>query len=164
MNLIHTKPTRETMAAWVASVRQLTMRHKGRFVRFGLVGASGVLVNTVLLYVLTETGGLHTLIAAVTATETAILSNFLLNDRWTFQEATPSCSWTRRAFRYNCGALAGLVISVGVLVLLTHLGMYYLVANLFAIAVAMVWNYAISCLFTWSTQEIDADAHSVHWP
>lgn len=164
MNLIYTKPTRETMAARVASFRQLTMRHRGRFVRFSLVGVSGVLVNTVLLYVLIEAGGLHSLIAAVLATEAAILSNFVLNDRWTFQVATPSFSWTRRALRYNCGALAGLAISVGVLALLTHLGMYYLVANLFAIAVAMVWNYAISCLFTWSTPEIDADVHSVHWP
>jgi len=152
------------MAARVASVRQLTIRHRGRFVRFGLVGVSGVLVNTALLYVLTEAGGLHPLIAVVLATEAAILSNFLLNDRWTFQEATPSFSWMRRAFRYNCGALAGLIISVGVLALLLHLGMYYLVANLFAIAVAMLWNYAVSCLFTWSTPEIDADVHSVHWP
>jgi putative flippase GtrA len=122
------------------------------------------LVNTVLLWVLTEAVGLHPLIAAVLATEAAILSNFLLNDRSTFQEATASVSWTRRAFRYNCGALAGLVISVGVLALLTRLGMYYLVANLLAIGVAMVWNYAVSCLFTWSTPEIDAHVDSVRLP
>jgi putative flippase GtrA len=59
--------------------------------------------------------------------------------------------WTKRALRYNCGALAGLVISVAVLAMLTHLvDMYYLEANLFAIGAGTVWNYAASYFVIWS--------------
>ncbi len=48
--------------------------HARCLVRFGLVGASGVVVNTALLYVLIEVGGLNHLVAALLATEAAILS------------------------------------------------------------------------------------------
>jgi dolichol-phosphate mannosyltransferase len=122
-----------------------------RLVRFGLVGASGVLVNTGLLYLLTEAGGLDYLVAAVLATEGAIFSNFSLNDRWTFRGVNPRTSWVRRALLYNFVALAGLVISVIVLAVLTYLlNLHYLVANLFAIGAATLWNYAVNSSSTWA--------------
>src|SRR5687767_6577737 len=56
-----------------------------RPLRFGLVGLSGVVVNTAALWGLARGAGLPVLLASVLATEMAILSNFLLNDRWTFR-------------------------------------------------------------------------------
>ena len=147
--MLKSKLARVPASRRVASFRRLVLEHKSRFVRFGLVGASGVLVNTALLYVLTEAGGLNPVIAAVFATEGAILSNFSLNDVWTFRDVKVERSWVRRALRYNCGAFGGLVISVGVLALLTHaLGLHYLVANLIVIDVSMGWNYTVSYLYT----------------
>ncbi len=127
-------------------------RHARRLVRFCLVGTSGVVVNITLLYLLTETGGLNYLVAAVFATEAAILNNFLLNDRWTFSDVKPGTSWLQRGLRYNSVALVGLVISVAVLAGLTYLlSLHYLVANLFAIGAGTLWNYTASSYFTWAT-------------
>jgi dolichol-phosphate mannosyltransferase len=126
--------------------------HTRYLVRFGLVGASGVAVNTALLYVLIEVGGLNHLVAALLATEAAILSNFALNDRWTFRDSKPAASVVRRAFRYNLVALGGLAISVAVLAVLTYFAdFHYLFANLFAIGAATLWNYAASRSWTWPT-------------
>jgi putative flippase GtrA len=130
----------------------ITDHHKDRLVRFGLVGASGVLVNSTLLYLLTEVGGLNHLVAAVLATEITIFYNFSLNDRWAFGDVKPSIWWVRRVLRYNSIALVGLVISVAVLAVLTYLlSLNYLVANLFAIGAATFWNYAANSCFTWPT-------------
>jgi putative flippase GtrA len=129
-----------------------TADHRRRLLRFGLVGASGVLVNSALLYLLTQAGGLNHLVAAALATEVTIFYNFSLNDRWAFRDAKPRISWARRALRYNFVALGGLVISVAALAMLTYfLDLNYLIANLLAIGAATLWNYAVNSCFTWST-------------
>jgi dolichol-phosphate mannosyltransferase len=130
--------------------KQLTMVHARCLVRFGLVGASGVLVNTALLYLFTEIGGANALVAAVFATEASILSNFALNDRWTFRNSNPGTSVAQRALRYNSIAIGGLAVSIAVLATLTHfLDLYYLFANLFAIGAATLWNYAANRSWNW---------------
>jgi dolichol-phosphate mannosyltransferase len=131
--------------------QQSLLRHAGRFVRFGVVGASGVLVNSAVLFLLVEACHLHKLIAAAIATEVAIISNFILNDLWTFRDARHHRSWPRRLVRYNGIALGGLCISLGVLAALTMvLGIHYLLANLVGIAAATVWNYVVNSRLTWS--------------
>jgi putative flippase GtrA len=157
--VLRNKLARGLASRQAATFGRLVLKHKSRFIRFSLVGASGVLVNTALLYVLTEAGGLNPVIAAVFATEAAILSNFSLNDLWTFRDVKVEGSWIRRALRYNCGAFGGLVMAVGVLALLTHaLGLHYLVANLIVIGVSMGWNYTVSYLYTWATPEVGKSA------
>jgi dolichol-phosphate mannosyltransferase len=124
--------------------------HGPRLVRFGLVGASGVLVNIALLYGLVELARLNHLLAAALATEAAILSNFALNHRWTFRRAPATLPWLQRVARYQVIALGGLLISVGVLAALTHwLRLHYLTANLVGIGAGLVWNYSANLCFTW---------------
>lgn len=134
-------------------LRETGTRHGGRLAKFGSVGLSGVAVNYAVLYLLAGAGGLNVIAAATLATEAAILSNFALNDLWTFRDARKGgLSLGSRALRYNFFALGGLGISVGVLAALTHLlHVHYLTANLFAIGAATLWNYTASYRWTWST-------------
>lgn len=132
---------------------QVVLRHRRRFVKFGVVGASGVVVNFTILALLVEYGQATPVVAAILATEGAILSNFTLNDRWTFRGSKRQRSWPMRAWRYHAIALGGMVLSVSILAGLVHLGnVHYLVANLFAIGAATVWNYGGNSLFTWSSR------------
>jgi dolichol-phosphate mannosyltransferase len=128
-------------------------RHAGRFLRFGLVGGSGVLVNNAVLLALVEGLRIPPVPAAVVATECAIVSNFLLNDRWTFADmrrATPR-PWLRRFASYNLLTLGGLVLSVGVLALLHGVaGVHYLLANAVGIAAGTLWNYGSNHQWTWA--------------
>ena len=134
-------------------VLPMVARHWRRFLKFGAVGASGVLVNFAILALLVEYGHLSPVVAAILATEGAILSNFALNDRWTFRASEGHRSWPMRAWRYHAIACGGMVLSVSVLAGLVHFGgVHYLGANLFAIGTATVWNYGGNSLFTWSSR------------
>ena len=124
-----------------------------RLFRFCLVGTSGVFVNSAVLYLLSGVAGLTPLIAACFATEVAVGTNFLLNDRWTFRHSRSGAAWWRRLLQYNSVCLGGLLITVMVLGLLTHLfGIHYLIANLLAVGVATSWNFSANCYFTWANR------------
>ncbi|HJQ28950.1 MAG TPA: glycosyltransferase [Rubrobacter sp.] len=58
----------------------------GRFWKFALVGASGVLVNMATLIVLAEIFDAHKVIAWMFAVGISILSNFLLNNAFTWRD------------------------------------------------------------------------------
>src|SRR5215210_194994 len=58
----------------------------GRFWKFALVGTSGVLVNMVTLIVLAEVLDAHKVIAWMFAVGLSILSNFLLNNAFTWRD------------------------------------------------------------------------------
>lgn len=124
--------------------------HGNRFVRYALVGGSGVLVNTGILYLLVTIAGLPHLVAAAFSSEVSILTNFVLNEVWTFRDARAGRHPVRRAVHYNVVALGGMVITLAVLfALTTWLGMHYLIANLIAIGAATLSNYALNMKFTW---------------
>lgn len=133
------------------ALQRVAERHGRRFARFGVVGVSGILVNTGVLWALVTLGGLHHLIAAAISSEVSILTNFVLNDRWTFGDHAAEISYFRRGAHYNAVALCGMVLSLGVLaVLVDAFGLYYLVANLIAIGASTVSNYLLNMRFTWS--------------
>jgi dolichol-phosphate mannosyltransferase len=156
------EPSREGVAKASSSLRRVLSQHGNRFVRFGLVGACGVLVNYALLYLLVGVGGVNHLAAALPATEAAILSNFMFNNLWTFGDAHPTTAWVRRASQYNLFCLGGLVISVVTLAMLTYfLHIHYLVANIFAIGVATLWNYTANRYWTWPATSLTQDTKAV---
>ena len=62
----------------------------GRFWKFCIVGASGVLVNMVTLIVLAEVFDAHKVIAWMFAVGVSILSNFLLNNAFTWRDVRHS--------------------------------------------------------------------------
>ena len=61
-----------------------------RFMRFGLVGLTGVFVDMVVLYLLSDptTLALPLTRSKIIAAQVAIINNFLWNDRWTFADIT----------------------------------------------------------------------------
>lgn len=134
-------------------LRAMQHTHGGRFIRFAIVGTSGVLVNYAVLITLVELVGLNRLIAVALANETAILSNFFFNNLWTFGGCGRQMPFLIRAARYNVFGLGGLLVSVTVLGVLTYgLGLQYLIANAFAIGMAMTWNYLSNARWTFSVR------------
>ena len=129
---------------------QNVSRRYTRPISFGLVGLSGVVVNTVILWGLVHGFGLSVLLSSALATEAAILSNFLLNDRWTFRTAAHQGMFVQRLLRFNGVALGGMAITTAVLAALTDHGyLPLLLANLLAVGAAMAWNYVVNSRWTW---------------
>jgi dolichol-phosphate mannosyltransferase len=132
------------------------MRRKGeviRFLKFIGVGLSGVIVNEGILWILTEFGGLRYYFSSLIGIEASIISNFLLNDYFTFADRRKgkAKSFVSRLLKFNVTCVAGAGIQYGLLLLLTSVfGINYLVSNLIGIVVAFIWNYTLSLVWTWS--------------
>ena len=132
-----------------------------RFIRFGLVGLSGVFVDMALLYLLSDPTmlGWRLTRSKIIASEFAIINNFLWNDRWTFGDiALKQPGWRQRLKRFckfNVICLAGLVLNVLVLNLLFNfLIPNRYVANLIAIAVVTIWNFWVNLKLSWRVTQV----------
>jgi dolichol-phosphate mannosyltransferase len=132
---------------------RLRLRKWRHFIRFCIVGTSGIVVNTAILYALSSLAGMDYKLASVLAIEAAVITNFLLNDAWTFESAGKKGKFSR-FLSFNVISIVGALINWGVLVGLTELaGVYYLVANLIGILVGFLWNYFANVRFTWKTKK-----------
>jgi dolichol-phosphate mannosyltransferase len=132
---------------------RLFLEQYEEMIKFGIVGASGALVNMGILYFLTEQLGIYYLLSAVVAVETSIISNFALNEIWTFVEKGKEGvkQIFKRFFKFNSIAVAGMGINVAILGMLTEFaGIYYLFSNLIAIAAVFGWNYLANVRWTWT--------------
>ncbi len=126
-----------------------------RLIKFGIVGASGVVVNMGGLYLLTDLAKIPYFVASVIAIELSIISNFTINLLWTWSDRSGDGSVWGKLVRYHIGA--GATAFFGnylVLILLTELfGMHYLLSNLIGIGVGTFSNYVINDLWTFRHKE-----------
>jgi len=90
----------------------------GRFWKFALVGASGVLVNMLTLVVLAEVFGANLIVAWVFAVGLSILSNYLLNSAFTWRDV-------RHSSRIHFLLRGALAYPVAILALGTNFAVYY---------------------------------------
>lgn len=131
----------------------------GRFLRFGLVGISGLTVDMASLYVLYDVLGIGLTRSAIVAAEIAIVNNFFWNDRWTFGDVARQQSQRgmviKRFLKFNIVCLMGLILKVLLLNLFfngLHVNAY--VANLMAIAIVTFWNFWINLKLSWRVTQV----------
>jgi dolichol-phosphate mannosyltransferase len=123
-----------------------------RFIKFNLVGLTGVLVNEGALLVLAG-GGVYYLYASAVAIELSILSNFALNDFWTFRERRHGHMVTR-LIKFNGLMIVGLVVNLVILYAGTeYAGINYAISNLIGIAGAFLVRYWLSVRYAWIKKE-----------
>ncbi|MCW5553250.1 MAG: GtrA family protein [Verrucomicrobiae bacterium] len=156
----------------------LPVQRLRQFVRFCLVGGSGVVVDMGVLSLLADPKmlALNVAISKVCAAEVALVNNFVWNELWTFkgcgkgrarhsvraglaggesdaQRTDAPClrsSRLRRFFFFN--AICGLGIVFAVLLLhLFHsfLGWNLYLSNLLTIILVTVWNFGMNARFNW---------------
>jgi dolichol-phosphate mannosyltransferase len=135
------------------------MQRKGeitRFLKFIGVGLSGTVVNLGVLALVTLLTEWHRLVAILPGLEISILTNFMLNDRFTFSDRRVNTNnpFVKRLLKFNLVSLTGAAINFGIYTLVTWLwGTDTLVsrttANFIGILVAFIWNYLLSTLWTW---------------
>ena len=126
-----------------------------RLIKFGIVGASGVVVNVGGLYLFTEYARIPYFVASVIAIELSILSNFTINLLWTWRDRSKEGTLWTKIVRYHIGA--GATAFLGnylILIALTEFfGMHYMISNLIGIAVGTFSNYLINDLWTFKKKQ-----------
>ncbi len=129
---------------------RITSTKLEEFIKFGIVGGSGVLVNMGLLFILTRLLHVRLEIASPIAIEVSILSNFLLNNLWTFRKRNTHIPFWSRLLRYHLvTGLAGIVNYLVLLLLVNKFGMHDMISNLIGIMIGTVINYSLNSLWTW---------------
>jgi putative flippase GtrA len=154
------KATDEAMAVTGAAT-VLRSARGSRFARFAMVGASGVVVNLSALWLLAGVLGIREEVASAIAVEVSIVSNFLLNNTFTYRDrnARAQAGLAERLVRYNLVSLVGLAIQLGTFVLartlVVHglhresLGALRYAAQCAGIVMATAWSFAGNFHFTW---------------
>ena len=131
----------------------------GRFVRFALVGLSGTGVNMGTFWLLTRVAHVPDLAAIVAGYVAATLSNFVLNDVWTFRDRRTKgaeATMTRLArFCVVSGVAIGIYYAIYI-PLTRNLEVYDLLALGTAIVVGMLWNFSVNFLWTWRKRSQEA--------
>ena len=124
-----------------------------RFISFALIGGTGVFVHIAVLTLLFKVMRISFVGAQITATFTAITTNFLLNNALTYRDQRLQgmrllIGW----LSFNVVCATGAVANVGIANWMFARNSMWLISGLAGIAVGVVWNYAMSSIFTWKAR------------
>ena len=114
--------------------------------KFGLVGASGYLLNLAVFALLVEVAGFHHAIGAVAAFCVAVSSNFYWNRHWTFRASEGHAGF--QAARFFTVSAGGLLINLAILEALIGAGLGALPSQAIAVATVMPINFIGNKLWT----------------
>lgn len=119
------------------------------FIKFCIVGVSGVLVN-LGFFTLLLNQGVNKYIASPLAIELSIISNFLLNNYWTFRYRRTKDRTRIRGLKFNLVSILALGVSYGTFVLLSvaYPNTAAQVHQFIGIIPAMFINYLLNSYWT----------------
>jgi dolichol-phosphate mannosyltransferase len=88
--------------------------------------------------------------ASPIAIELSILSNFALNDLWTFRNRTTNTALWKRLYRFHLVSLCAGLANYSVLLSLAKIfNVWDILANLIGISIGTLINYSMNSLWTW---------------
>lgn len=120
-----------------------------RLIKFLLVGTTGLIINWGVFALLWLFTGVPAWLSIAIATEASILSNFTLNNIWTFQDRR-NTSLAGRVTRYHYTALGGLLITyLAFYGLESFTPLHPLIIYPVAIVLATAWNFSMSYAWAW---------------
>lgn len=143
----------QPMLAWVL---------RKRFIKFGTVGASGVVVNLSVLYVCQEflfvavqSGDMRLNLSLMVAIFCATLNNFFWNRTWTWRDRkrNPDKHLILHFGQYALACWVGIVLQV-LLTKLFVIYLHYLIANATAIVLASVFNFLVNNFWTFRSHKL----------
>ena len=118
-----------------------------KFIKFGIVGASGVGVDFGITWLCKEQLRLNKYVANSTGFLCAVVSNYLLNRVWTFHSEDPAVAM--QFSKFLLASLIGLGINNGIIYLLNErFGVKFYASKLIATGVVTLWNFWANYTFT----------------
>jgi len=119
-----------------------------RLARFSIVGAGGIVVQTLALAALLRFSDIHYMLATAVAVELSVLNNFVWHRRWTWADR-PASRAALALLRFNAttGAMSLAGNLVFMFLLVGGLRLDPRAANLIAIGLCSLVNFALSDRF-----------------
>ncbi|HPG34441.1 MAG: GtrA family protein [Lentimicrobiaceae bacterium] len=118
-----------------------------KFVKFGIVGFTGVFIDFGFTYICKEWFKIQKYVANAIGFTIAASSNYYLNRIWTFNSHNPEIAVEFGRFFFI--SLIGLLLSTLVIYLLvSKVKINFYFSKLFAIGVVTIWNFVINLNYT----------------
>lgn len=138
---------------WILRFRERSFR----FLKFATVGASGILVNSLVMFLVTEGFQIHYLLSAGVGTIASTLWNFTLTETWVYRAQNTDQRRARRLGLFFAMNLIALSLRTPMIYLMTAvMGIFYVVSNVISLAILTVARFALSDGFIWkrTSQEL----------
>jgi len=135
-------------------VKLVVFKHQ-RFLKFAIVGATGIIVNFSILYFLTERIHFWYLASATLAVVVAASSNYLQNHYWTFAEKRENnpnifIGW----LKYLVAVGVTEVLYLGIMYLFTSIiGLWYMLSAVCALAITTVLRFITADRVIWGAKK-----------
>jgi dolichol-phosphate mannosyltransferase len=131
-----------------------------QILRFLLVGASGTVVNLLSLWAIRNYTGSEALVISFFAIQISIAWNFLLHNLYTFRGYKDALKNLNKKVglhvgnfvRYQGASAVSQIVIFGTFIILSTLGVFYLLAQLLGIGLAFIVNYYLSSHFIWNVK------------
>ncbi len=137
---------------FIFNLTKIAYRNSGEFIKYCCVGMMGVMINTLTYILFTRYFQFSIEMAPLMSMESAIISNFLLNNYWTFTNRPQKLSFFRKMLNFHLAAgFTGLVFYYLLFLFLTQvLGLNDMFSIIISIFMGTVSNYSINSYWTWS--------------
>ncbi len=120
-----------------------------KFLKFGVVGLSGMVIDFGITFLLKEKFRLNKYISNTCGFLTAASSNFIFNRVWTFESNDPSVAF--QYVKFLSLSTVGVLLSNAIIYLLhDRLKWNFYFAKLISIAVVVFWNFFASYFFAFT--------------
>jgi putative flippase GtrA len=130
---------------------RLRMAGNENFMRFLLVGLTGLVVNSLALYAFTELAGIHYVISAAIATQVSTLWNFGLTETWVFGKRQTERPFLQRLVSFLLINNLLLILRGPIITLMVgQMGIHYLIANLASLFVMTLLRYLLADKWIWN--------------
>lgn len=128
-----------------------TVPEAGRFIKFCIVGGSGVVVNLGILYILAEYWGVRQNLAWFIAVSVSIFNNFILNSLFTYSDkkSLSRKESIRRMVVYYALSFVTILFNFSMFRFGIFLGLNYIVAALFGILFSTALNFILVTKVVW---------------
>jgi putative flippase GtrA len=121
-----------------------------KFLKFGLVGMSGMAVDFGITFLFKEKFNFNKYVSNTCGFFAAASSNFILNRLWTFQSSDPEVAF--QYVKFLSLSTVGVLLSNAIIYLLHGRWKWnFYFAKLVSIAVVMFWNFFASYFFTFNS-------------
>jgi dolichol-phosphate mannosyltransferase len=121
-----------------------------RFLAFSIIGGLGVFVHMGVLALVLKILGLSFLAGQSIATGTAMVFNFTLNNILTYRDRRlTGWAWLTGLLSFMIACSIGALANIGIANFLFQNRTQWVIAAIAGILVSVVWNYAITKLYTW---------------
>jgi dolichol-phosphate mannosyltransferase len=125
-----------------------------RFLAFSIIGGLGVFVHMGVLTLMLKVLGLSFITGQSIATGSAMVFNFTFNNILTYRDRRlTGWAWLTGLLSFMTACSIGALANIGIATFLFRNRTQWIIAAIAGILVSVVWNYAITKLYTWRKKE-----------